>query len=263
VSAAAIGAAVLSALLLRLVPESTPAALPPAPAGPPPAARAVPPADADPARAAPPDESRGASAKMPAEPLVSWVRRYGYLAVFSLLMLGIIGLPVPDETLLTLVGYLVSRGELKFLPTLAAAVAGSSLGITISGLIGRTLGVAVVRKYGRWLRVSEATLDRVRDWFARRGKWALLLGYYVPGARHVVAVVAGSARLPAATFAAFAYSGALVWATTFLTLGYYAAEDWRSVAEALRRHVLVGVVALGLAAGTAWLLRRRMRSSAS
>ena len=45
-----------------------------------------------------------------------WVTRYGYAGIFLLLMLGIVGLPVPDEALLTFVGYLSFKGELAFAP---------------------------------------------------------------------------------------------------------------------------------------------------
>jgi membrane protein DedA with SNARE-associated domain len=44
--------------------------------------------------------------------VLAWIAQYGYLAIFSLLVLGIVGLPVPDETLLTFTGYLVFRGHL-------------------------------------------------------------------------------------------------------------------------------------------------------
>ena len=42
-----------------------------------------------------------------------WIAQYGYLAIFCLLMFGIVGLPVPDETLLTFTGYLVYKGTLS------------------------------------------------------------------------------------------------------------------------------------------------------
>ena len=31
--------------------------------------------------------------------ILAWISQYGYFAIFFLLMLGIVGLPVPDETL--------------------------------------------------------------------------------------------------------------------------------------------------------------------
>ena len=40
----------------------------------------------------------------------AWIAQYGYGAIFLLLMLGVVGLPVPDETLLVYCGYLISKG---------------------------------------------------------------------------------------------------------------------------------------------------------
>src|SRR5438067_9158429 len=57
--------------------------------------------------------------------VLAWITQYGYFAIFCLLVLGIVGLPVPDETLLTFSGYLVFKGHFGFLPTVASAYAGS------------------------------------------------------------------------------------------------------------------------------------------
>ena len=51
-----------------------------------------------------------------------WIAQYGYLAIFLLLVCGIVGLPVPDETLLTFTGYLAFKGELSLAPAFAAAL---------------------------------------------------------------------------------------------------------------------------------------------
>jgi membrane protein DedA with SNARE-associated domain len=72
--------------------------------------------------------------------LLNWIPEYGYPALFLLLMLGIVGLPIPDETLLTFSGYLIFKNQLLWMPTMATAFFGSICGITISYLIGRRLG---------------------------------------------------------------------------------------------------------------------------
>jgi membrane protein DedA with SNARE-associated domain len=41
--------------------------------------------------------------------MVGWVVQYGYVAIFALLMFGIVGLPVPDEMLLTFAGYFLFK----------------------------------------------------------------------------------------------------------------------------------------------------------
>lgn len=173
--------------------------------------------------------------------LLRWIAHYGYASIFALLMFGIVGLPVPDETLLALSGYLVHRGDLGFLPTVLAALGGSVCGITLSYALGRRFGRAVVLKYGHWLHLSEEILDRALGWFSHRGKYALTLGYFFPGVRHAVALAAGSSKLPVRTFAVFAYAGALAWCTAFVSLGYFLGEAWPSVLHALRQPVAVVV----------------------
>ncbi len=42
------------------------------------------------------------------------VSQYGYIAIFTLLTMGLLGLPVPDEVLVTYLGYITSLGEMSF-----------------------------------------------------------------------------------------------------------------------------------------------------
>ena len=59
------------------------------------------------------------------EVLFQWVSQYGYAALFALLVLGIVGLPIPDETLLTFAGYLAYRNDLRLSLTLLVGILGS------------------------------------------------------------------------------------------------------------------------------------------
>src|SRR5512142_2885205 len=127
---------------------------------------------------------------MSPELLQHWIYSYGYFALFGSLMFGIVGLPIPDETLLTLSGYLVFKGEFNLIPTLCIAFLGSISGISLSYAIGRSGGYTVVRKYGPRFHITEEKLQSVDRWFERVGKWMLTIGYFIPGVRHVMALVA-------------------------------------------------------------------------
>jgi membrane protein DedA with SNARE-associated domain len=102
--------------------------------------------------------------------IMHWIAHYGYLALFGLLRLGIVGLPVPGETLLTFAGYLIFRGKFALLPTLAAAFFGSVCGMSLSYGLGRTLGRALVERLGHrlhlppegWTRWRRGTIAAVR-----------------------------------------------------------------------------------------------------
>jgi membrane protein DedA with SNARE-associated domain len=149
---------------------------------------------------------------------VQWITHYGYAGIFSLLALGIVGLPIPDETLLVFVGFLIFRGKLHTVPAFVSAFSGAVCGITLSYGLGRGFGTYLVPRWGRFLRLSRERLERVQDWFRRSGRWVLVFGYYVPGVRHLTAYVAGASGLPFRAFAVFAYAGGLVWSLTFYRL---------------------------------------------
>jgi membrane protein DedA with SNARE-associated domain len=61
-----------------------------------------------------------------------------------------------------------------------------------------------------------------------------MFGYFLPGVRHLTAYVAGTSQFSFAVFALFAYTGALLWPVTFLSVGYIAGEEWQVFAEALQ-----------------------------
>ena len=194
--------------------------------------------------------------------LIHWIAAYGAAALFVLLLLGVFGLPVPDETLLTFAGVLIRQGTMHAVPAVAAAILGSMAGITLSYTVGRTFGLGVVDRFGRWLHVTRSDLARVEGWFEHSGRWLLTFGYFIPGVRHFTAMVAGSSGLPAPVFARYAYSGAAIWAATFMTLGWYVGPAWESALATAHRHIgVVLVVVLVLAGAYAiahrWWLRRR------
>jgi membrane protein DedA with SNARE-associated domain len=191
--------------------------------------------------------------------VIEWVARYGYAAIFCLLVLGIVGLPVPDETLLTFTGYLVFKGDLKLPPAFASAFLGSACGITLSYTLGRIFGIALIHRYGSRIHISEKEVNRAHAWFERVGRWGLMFGYFVPGVRHLTAYAAGMSRLETGQFALFAYSGALAWAATFLTLGYFLGERWQPISAAIERYASVLALAAVIAAGVFlfWRVRRK------
>lgn len=172
--------------------------------------------------------------------VLHWITAYAYAGIFSLLVLGIVGLPVPDETLLTFSGYLIYKGQLHFVPTLFAAFLGSICGITLSYGLGFIVGVTVINKFGSFIQLTPDNLARVHSWFDRFGKWTLMIGYFIPGVRHLTAVVAGTSKLRWPVFALFAYSGGFLWSVIFITLGYFLGEKWAAMSAAVQHYLLIG-----------------------
>jgi membrane protein DedA with SNARE-associated domain len=189
----------------------------------------------------------------------SWITHYGYSALALLLMLGIAGLPIPDETLLVFCGYLVFKGELAFPWVLLSGFLGSVCGISLSYTLGRFFAKRVLDRWGRYIGLTEARLLLVDRWFGRLGPWLLSCGYFIIGVRHFTALVAGMSGLSFRTFAFFAYLGAAVWVTFFVSLGYFVGERWQHTSAEVHHYAFL---ALGIAAAAAlvvWLVLRFRR----
>ncbi len=155
------------------------------------------------------------------ETFSAWLIHYGSFVLFILLLLGIIAFPIPDETLMIFAGFLIDEGKLYMVPTLIAAYAGSICGITLSYMVGRTVGSYFMHKYGSWIGLTVERLAKAEAWIQKYGKWTLTFGYFIPGIRHFTGIAIGTANVPYPDFALFAYSGAIIWASTFLMIGFF------------------------------------------
>jgi membrane protein DedA with SNARE-associated domain len=174
------------------------------------------------------------------ETIPQFLSTYGYLGIFLLLMVGIVGLPIPDEVVLMFAGYLIFKGYFHPLPTAATAIIGTFCGITVSYILGRSAGFYLLQRYGQILRVSPERLARVQAWFHRVGRWAIFFSYFIMGLRHLTAFVAGSSRVQFRVFALFAYAGGFLWALSCLSLGYFLGEELPKLSPQLRQYFLLG-----------------------
>jgi membrane protein DedA with SNARE-associated domain len=171
--------------------------------------------------------------------LQMWLLNYGSLALFALLLCGILALPIPEETLLVISGVLINNGDFRLVETTLAAIFGSIGGITLSYILGRTAGLLLITRYGRYIGVGKKKLERTHNWFERFGKWALFIGYFIPGVRHFTGFFAGMSSLHYAAFAAFAYSGAILWVITFLAIGYYFSDHWYTIVKFININLII------------------------
>jgi membrane protein DedA with SNARE-associated domain len=178
------------------------------------------------------------------ETILRWVIEYGYIGIFSVLALGIIGAPIPDEGVLAFAGYLVYEGKMKLVPTMAAAFLGSACGITLSYGLGRTFGVYLISKFGHAVHISGDKVTHVYTWYDRVGKWGLLFGFYLPGVRHLIGFGAGIAKLPASIFALFAFTGAFIWSVTFVCAGYLLGREWTLIFGKVRPTLVTSSVVI-------------------
>lgn len=187
-----------------------------------------------------------------------WLTKYGSFVLFFLLSLGILALPIPEETLMVMSGILMSKGKLNIPLTIFFCYAGTIAGITTSYFFGRTAGHYLINKYGRWVGITHARLEKAHVWFSKLGKWLLVVGYFIPGIRHFTGFSAGTTTMRYSQFALFAYSGAVMWVSVFLSLGYFLGNYCLECYEKLEEIDLISIAVLIIAVAlTIVIIRRR------
>ncbi|MCE5295621.1 MAG: DedA family protein [Euryarchaeota archaeon] len=196
--------------------------------------------------------------------IIDFIDASGYLGLFASMFFEGIITPIPSEMVVPFAGYLAQTGRLNFVLVVLAATAGSTAGSTVSYALARYLGRPFFLRYGKWIFVDEETLDKADRFFARRGKYAVLLGHMVLGVRSIISYPAGLTKMDVKMFILFTFIGGLVWNTVLTTAGYMLGSKWMDFWEATDGWdtAIVVTVVVAVAAYLLWNWNRKRKSKA-
>ncbi|MDX6348071.1 MAG: hypothetical protein QOF84_2861 [Streptomyces sp.] len=170
---------------------------------------------------------------------------YGYLAVGVLVCLDNGGIPVPGQTVLVAAAVYAGTGRLDFAGVLAVAVAAAVVGNSLGYLLGRVGGRAFVHRWGRYVLLTPARLERAEDFFGRHGGAVVTWARFVDVLRQTNGIIAGTVGMPWRRFMAFNVLGAVLWAGTWGGLGYAAGANIGTIYGAVARSQIILLAAVG------------------
>jgi membrane protein DedA with SNARE-associated domain len=186
--------------------------------------------------------------------------RYGYWAVFFGVMLENCGVPVPGETVLLFAGFLAYQGDLQLGRIIVTAIAGATLGDTTGYCLGRFGGRALVERLRRRAGFFARHFDRAQSIYLKHGQWAVFVARFITGLRVFSGILAGSFRMSYARFLVFDFSGAVIWASTVASVGFFFGSNWESLVHFVKMFDR-GILALGalgiIVAGAVYYLKGR------
>jgi membrane protein DedA with SNARE-associated domain len=178
--------------------------------------------------------------------LEQWLMDYGYLAVFLIVGMESIGVPVPGETMLIAAAvYAGSTHKLSIALIVLVAAAGAIVGDNIGYWVGRQGGWRLLRRYGHRVGIGERRLKLGRYLFLRHGGKVVFFGRFVSILRTYAAALAGANHMPFPRFFSFNASGGVVWAAIY-GFGYYFAAH---VLKKLNTPFTVAAIAVAVAVG--------------
>ena len=180
----------------------------------------------------------------------SFLHHWTYLALVVLTVAEAACIPIPSEVTVGYAGYLASTGRVNLVVVILLATLGEMVGAFIAYVVGRTGGRAFVDRFGRYILLSHADLDRAEGWFERRGEWSVAVGRIVPLVRTFIAFPAGVAEMPPVRFGLLTGAGSLVWIGALAGAGYALGNRWNKLTHgfSLAGYVIAALVVLAIAA---------------
>lgn len=165
-------------------------------------------------------------------------------------------LPVPSELVMIPAGYFARAGQLDAGLAIACGALGSLLGATANYWLGRTLGKALLLRYGRYLLIDRRKYEQAETLFLRNSYSATFFGRFLPVIRHLISLPAGVFRMHGLPFALLTLAGSALWCSVLVACGYYFGETAVQWVTHYTHELTLLVLAL-LVIGTIWFLRRK------
>lgn len=180
------------------------------------------------------------------------IETYGYWAI-------LIGTFLEGETILVIGGFVAQLGYLELHWVMVAAFVGSFCGDQLYFYIGRRYGPRLIAKRLSW----QANADKVYRLLERHQTFLILTFRFYYGLRNVTPFVIGASQVSKKRFFILNAIGALVWAITLASGGYFFGQAFKAIIDDVARveiYILGGLVMLALAIWLISLWRRRRRA---
>ena len=153
--------------------------------------------------------------------IIDFSQQFSYTIAFVLLFLSGVGLPLPEEIVLFVSGYLIFLGQMHWWP----AIILSLLGILLGDITGYFFGL----KKGEWLInlikvksfLPEHLFYKVEKFFKKHGNWAVFFARFFVGFRFYMSIVAGYFKMPLKKFIFYDVLGAIIWTPFVIFLSYH------------------------------------------
>jgi len=190
------------------------------------------------------------------------VDTYGYLAVFILVAVESLGIPLPGETVLITAAVYAGHTHrlnpwLIFLVASAAAIIGDNIGYWI----GDKGGYPLARRYGSKVRLDEQKLKIARYLFDRYGVRVVFFGRFVSVLRTYAAFLAGTSQMRWRKFLPANAVGGILWAGIY-TFAFYLAGNALQKASGIINWILIGIAIVAIVAVIMWIRRQTSKLAA-
>jgi membrane protein DedA with SNARE-associated domain len=194
-------------------------------------------------------------------------------AIYAIILFGVLEamcVPISSELTFLLGGAIASGGVTgthqhpSLLLVIVLGTLAELVGSYVSYGVGRAGGRPLVRRWGKYVLVTEADVARAERFLVGRGVWAVPVARMLPFVRAFASIVAGMVEIPALRFGVLSLIGTLVYVIALSSIGYSLGSEWSKVNHGftLVSYILVALVVLAIIGFVAYRLRQFRREAA-
>ncbi len=188
----------------------------------------------------------------------AFLARYGYLAVFVLLVGAGVGVPTPEEPTQLAAGVMAHQGLVSLLPAMATCWAGIVVGDLLWFLLAQHLGPRVLERTALRRVLTPARRARVEAHLARHAFLTVMVSRHLSGLRLAAFALAATHGVRRRTFLVADGLSALASVPLVVSAGYLGAHHLSKVRSDVRTAELA-ILALVVLAAVVMLVVRRIR----
>ena len=186
------------------------------------------------------------------ETIINILNNFGYLGVFSLIMVENLFPPIPSELILLFGGFMTTYTKLTIFGMIIFSTLASLFGAKILYYIGRILNKERLKKIisgkvGKVLRLKESDIDSSNKWFDTKGQKTVFFCRFIPLIRSLISIPAGMNEMPMLRFISYTLLGSLIWNSRLIIIGSIVGENWISILNVLDIYSKYIVILLGIA----------------
>ena len=194
--------------------------------------------------------------------VLSIISQIGYVGIAALMALESMGIPMPSEITMPFSGWLAYNGTFELALVITFGTLGSAAGSALAYWIGLKGGRPAIRRYGRYVMLSEKHLDTMEIWFKKYGDLAVFGTRLLPLVRTYISFPAGTAKMKFSRFMILSTIGSAIWCAVLAYIGFVLGPKWASISGAYNVLLILVIVSL-IAIFLIWYFRRRSRVKCS
>lgn len=172
--------------------------------------------------------------------ITDFISKWGYTAIFILILLENVLPVVPSEIILTFAGLLSVKSHLSIWTLLIIATIASFIGLLILYYICRLISeeklYRFVYRHGKWMKLKSKDLKRANDWFKKYGAWAVFLCRFVPVLRVLITIPAGINRMNVIQFTTLSLIGTTIWNFALILLGRLLSDSFDALMNGIHTY---------------------------